>query len=212
MSSVDLKGVLDFFLGEISEFRTQFARLTRIDIQFVSLSKFDIEHMNFLGLGVSHLFSSISLFSIFFLNTRPWEKTIMPLCLIPSCESTLLVSCSSPLFCSCPLSLIHTSASPLTSIATSQQLGQGLARPGRPGAKAGGVQGLARRAASRGCLQERGASSGGGRRWFVGLMGSMAPSPALALAVRELPCPQPCRARRSPATCGDGGRAQRRFH
>ena len=78
MSSVGLKRVLDFFLGEISEFGTQFARLTRIDIQFVSISGFDIVVGNCFSLGVSLHFSAISL-HLFFLFTSPHERTFAPL-------------------------------------------------------------------------------------------------------------------------------------
>jgi len=49
-----------------------------INIQFASLSEFDTEHTNFLNLGVSHPFSSISVFLIFFLNTGPWERQECP--------------------------------------------------------------------------------------------------------------------------------------
>ena len=64
---------------EISEFNTQFAGLTEFDTQFACLSKFGTETANSFDLGVSHLFSLFSLFYIFFLVSRPHEKTKLPL-------------------------------------------------------------------------------------------------------------------------------------
>jgi len=60
---------------EISEFDTQFARLTKFDTQFASLSEFDTVTANSFDLGVSNLFSPISLFYIFFSISKPDEKT-----------------------------------------------------------------------------------------------------------------------------------------
>jgi len=89
---------------ETSEFRTQFACLTEIDIQFPSLSEFDIEHTNFFSLGVSHPFSSISLFLIFFLNTGPWERQECPYLILKrewiDPRPPLSASRRSPLSCS----------------------------------------------------------------------------------------------------------------
>ena len=64
---------------EISEFDTQFARLTKFDTQFASLSEFDTRTANCFSLSVSHLFSQISLFYIFFSVSRPGEKTEIPM-------------------------------------------------------------------------------------------------------------------------------------
>ena len=64
---------------EISEFDTQFARLTKFDTQFASLSEFDTVTANSFDLGVSNLFSPISLFYIFFSISKPDEKTKLPL-------------------------------------------------------------------------------------------------------------------------------------
>ena len=78
---------------ETSEFRTQFACLTKIDIQFPSLSEFDIEHTNFFSLSVSHPFSSISLFLIFFLNTGPWERRECPYLILKGMDRSETLPC-----------------------------------------------------------------------------------------------------------------------
>ena len=53
--------------------------LTAFDTQFADLSEFDTVLANSFSLGVSYLFSLISLFPIFFSIFGPHEKTTMPL-------------------------------------------------------------------------------------------------------------------------------------